>query len=129
MLIWYAGIPEEATYYHLRWNEGWRTYSIFLFVGHFLIPFFLLISRNVKRRVPLLAFGAGMLLVMHVAEVYWLVMPYASEGRLDVQWMDVAALLAVGGTYAAVVLFWFTQFPLVPVGDPRLQNSLHHEVV
>ena len=129
MLIWYAGIPEEATYYHLRWTEGWRTYSLFLAVGHFVIPFFLLISRNVKRRVPALAFGAGLLLVMHVAEVYWLVMPYASEGRLDVQWMDVAALLAVVGTYAAVVFFWMTRFPLVPVGDPRLQTGLHHEVV
>jgi len=43
--------------------------------------------------------------------------------------MDVAALLAVGDSYATVVFFWMTQFPLVPVGDPRLENGLHHEVV
>ena len=66
---------------------------------------------------------------MHVAEVYWLVMPYASEGSLDVQWMDVAALLAVVGTYASVVFFMFTRVPLIPVGDPRLEKALHHEVV
>jgi hypothetical protein len=129
-LIWYAGIPEEATYYHLRGSEGWWTFSIFLLVAHFILPFFFLISRNVKRNIPWLTFGAAWLLVMHVMECYWLVMPYASEnGAFDVQWMDFAALFAVLGTYLAAVLFLATRFPLIPIGDPRLQRGLHHEVV
>lgn len=133
MLIWYASIPEETTYYHLRWSEGWQTFSLFLAVGHFVVPFFLLMSRNVKRRLPVLAFGAALLLVMHVLECYWLVMPYfAQDGvlttHLRVHWMDVAALFACGGTFLGVVFFVMGRYPLVPVGDPRLSQALHHEV-
>jgi hypothetical protein len=129
MLIWYASIPEETTYYHLRENEGWWTFSLFMGVCHFFVPFFALISRNVKRRVSWLAVGAGWLLAMHVVEVYWLVMPYSNGGAgLDVHWMDLAALFAVGGTYLAVVFFRMSQHPLIPVGDPRLDDALHHEV-
>lgn len=130
MLIWYASIPEETTYYHLRWNEGWQTFSLALALTHFVVPFFFLMSRNIKRRIPLLAFGAAWLLVNHVLECFWLIMPYASEGGgLDVHWMDIASVLAVGGIYLAFVFFRMTQVPLVPVGDPRLERALHHEVV
>jgi hypothetical protein len=130
MLIWYASIPEETTYYHLRWSPGWQTFTLALALGHFIFPFLYLISRNIKRRVPLLAFGAGWLLVMHVLECFWLVMPYASEtGAFEPHWMDIASLLAVGGCYLAVVFFRMNQLPLVPVGDPRLARSLRHEVV
>ena len=134
MLIWYAGIPEEATYYHLRGAGGWWTFSLFLLVAHFILPFFFLISRNVKRNMTFVAFGAAWLLVMHVLECYWLVMPYASPlgdgtAAFEVQWMDFAALFAVLGTYLAAVFFMMTRVPLVPIGDPRLSRGLHHEVV
>lgn len=130
MLIWYASIPEETTYYHLRFSGGWRTFSWFLLICHFFVPFFGILSRNIKRRVPLLALGAGWLLVMHVLEVYWLIMPYTNGGvALQPSPMDVAALMAVGGCYLAFVFFRMSQFPLVPVGDPRLADSLHHEVI
>lgn len=130
MLIWYASIPEETTYFHMRWAGGWQTFTLALALGHFIFPFFFLISRNVKRRISLLAFGAAWLLVMHVLEGFWLVMPYASQsGGFELHWMDVASVLAVGGVYLAVVFFRMTQLPLVPVGDPRLARSLRHEVV
>jgi len=130
MLIWYASIPEETTYYHLRFSGGWRTFSWFLLICHFFVPFFGILSRNIKRRVSLLAIGAGWLLVMHVLEMYWLVMPYTNGGvALQPSPMDVAALLAVGGCYLAFIFFRMSQHPLIPVGDPRLADSLHHEVV
>ncbi len=129
MLIWYASIPEETTYYHLRFSGGWRTFSWFLLICHFFVPFFGILSRNIKRRVSLLAIGAGWLLVMHVLEVFWLVMPYTNGGTaLAPTASDLAALLAVGGSYFAFVFFRMAQHPLIPVGDPRLPESLHHEV-
>ncbi|MDQ3032912.1 MAG: hypothetical protein M3Y87_10880 [Myxococcota bacterium] len=128
MLIWYASIPEETTYYHLRWAEGWRTFSLVLLIGHFIVPFFLLMSRNVKRRVPILAFGAAWLLVTHVFEIFWLVMPYVSPGELTVHWLDIAALFAVGGVYFTFVFLLMGRYPLIPIGDPRLDRALHLEV-
>lgn len=136
MLIWYAGIPEEATYYHLRWwgGGGFLTLSVILVLAGFVVPFFLLISRNTKRRLPVLMFAAGWVVVMHVVQLYWLVMPYAEQTGLvstamRVHWMDIAALFAVGGIYMAVVLFQMTRYPLVPIGDPRLARALHFENV
>lgn len=127
MLQWYANIPEEIIYYHYRWHaEGWRGLSIFLVLGHFALPFLFLISRNVKRRLALLGFGCTWLLVMHVVDIFWFVMPNASRGALSVHWLDVAALLAVGGIYFAVVLFGMRRHPLIPLGDPRLPRALHH---
>lgn len=130
MLIWYASIPEETTYYHHRWEGGWQTFTLALALGHFIVPFLFLMSRNVKRRVPLLVFGAGWLLVMHVLECFWLVMPYASEGGgLEFHWMDIAAVMAVGGVFLGFVFWRMTKVPLVPIGDPRLHRSIRHEVV
>lgn len=134
MLIWYAGIPEEATYYHLRWwgGGGFSAISILLILAGFVIPFFLLISRNTKRRLPVMAFACVWLAVMHVIQVFWLVMPYAQQTglvhtSLRVHWLDIACLLAVGGTYFSVVLWQMTRFPLVPMGDPRLARALKFE--
>ncbi len=128
MLIWYASIPEETTYYHLRAQGGWYELSIIGLVCHFFIPFFLLISRNAKRRVEVLVFGAAWLLVLHVAEIFWLVMPYVTPGHLTLHWMDLAALFGVGGAYFTVVLLLMTRYPLIPVGDPRLSRGLDHVV-
>jgi hypothetical protein len=134
MLIWYAGLPEEATYYHLRWwgGGGFKAISVIIVFGHFVVPFFLLISRNTKRRLEFLAFSCVWVLVMHVVEMYWQVMPYSMQtGVVDtslrVHWLDIACLFAVGGIYMSVVLWQMTRFPLVPLGDPRLERALKFE--
>jgi hypothetical protein len=41
--------------------------------------------------------------------------------------MDVACLLAVGGIYAGFVLFRMTKYPLIPVGDPRLERAFRFQ--
>lgn len=141
-LIWYASIPEETLFFHLRWSNGpWKSISLAVVVLHFVVPFFLLISRNVKRffNQKLLQLGAALLLVIHVVEMYWLVLPNYSMAlqpgmaleevarrpdALAFHWLDLASLLGVGGVYLAVVFYRMSQASLVPVGDPRLQRSL-----
>ncbi|MCA9602165.1 MAG: hypothetical protein KC417_09085 [Myxococcales bacterium] len=128
MLIWYAGIPEEAVYYHLRWGDhGWTKVSVILLVGHFVFPFFFMLSRNVKRKYALVGFGAAWMLMMHIVDIYWYVLPHFAPGHLEGSLFDVSALLAVGGTYLAVVFYVMREYPLVPVGDPRLSRALHHQ--
>ena len=125
MLQWYANIPEEIIYYHYRWHaDGWKGLSVFLLFGHFVLPFFFLVSRNVKRRLALLGFGCTWMLIMHVVDIYWFVMPNVHRGALSVHWIDLAALLAVGGIYFTVVLYGMKRHALIPLGDPRLARSL-----
>ncbi len=128
MLIWYAALPEETTFYHHRWDVGsWSSVSLFIVIAHFVIPFFLLISRNSKRRLPLLRAGAAWLLVMHVVEIYWLVLPNYNHGESTVSWIDGACLVGVVGVYLALVFRNMARFPLIPIGDPRLARSLSFE--
>ncbi len=128
MLIWYAAIPEEVQFFHLRWDHGpWATVSLALIGLNFIVPFFLIISRNTKRRLGVLAFGSAWLFIMHIVDVYWLVMPNFGQDGFNVSWIDLVCLLGVGGAYLAVVLYRMSTTPLIPIGDPRLQRALQFE--
>ena len=103
MLIWYANIPEETVWYLAAADGPWGAVSLVLLFGHLLIPFFGLLSRDVKRRQRLLGFWAVWLLVMHWLDLYWLVMPQPgrrasrSSGRSTcVAWWAWAALFVAG---------------------------------
>jgi hypothetical protein len=127
MLIWYAALPEETTFFHNRWDFApWGNVSTALILFHFVVPFFWIISRNFKRNVGRLQIGAAILLVMHVVDIYWFVMPnfQLAKAGFSFHWLDVACLLAVAGFYGAFVFNRMNQHALVPVGDPRLQRSL-----
>jgi hypothetical protein len=127
-LTWYSNIPDEVTWFHKRWDDNggtWFWTSIVLVVMHFFVPFWFLMSRNIKRRLALLAAGAVCMLVMHVVEVYWIVMP--NFGQLAPSLLDVGCLLGLVGVYLATVLYGIEQYPLVPVGDPRLVRALEFE--
>lgn len=128
MLIYYAGIPEEATYFERRWGGGWEMIAYILIFGHFVAPFLFFMSRVVKRNLPLLKATAVWLIFMHVVDMYWYVMPYATDGHphLAVHFMDIGALLFVGGAFFTAVFLVMKRFALIPVGDPRLERGLHH---
>jgi len=72
----------------------------------------------------LLILGALVIIVMHVVEAYWAVLPYAPQHDFGPHWMDLACLLGVAGVYLAFVFRNLAQYPLLPVGDPRLARSL-----
>lgn len=124
MLIWYAGIPEEATWYHRRWEGGWPFVAYLLIFGHFVAPFLLLISRVQKQALGWLQVMCFWLILMHIADMYWFIMPQA--GAFSIQMADIGALLFVGGVFFAYVFWKLGNVPLVPVGDPRLPRSIHH---
>jgi hypothetical protein len=75
MLIWYANVPEETQFFMPRQIGPWAGISLALIVVHFVIPFFGLISRHVKRALPLFAFWLIWLLVAHAFDLFWLIMP------------------------------------------------------
>jgi len=127
-LQWYSNIPDEVAWYHKRWDENggaWMGLSLGLAALHFFIPFWFLMSRNIKRRLHLLAIGAGFMVVMHMLDLYWLIMPNA--GPLVPNLLDLGCLFCVLGLYLAAVLYGIKDYPLVPIGDPRLSRALEFE--
>jgi hypothetical protein len=123
-LIWYGNLPEETGWYHVRTTGSWKPLSATLALGHFVLPFLLLMGRTVKRRAPALLAGAGWVLLMHLLDIYWLVMPSLHPQGARPGLLDAAALLAVGGVFAAAVGWILVRRPLVPLRDPRLAESL-----
>ncbi len=127
-LTWYSNIPDEVAFFHARWHDNggtWKSLSLALVALHFFVPFWFLMSRNVKRRLPLLGLGAVCMLVMHVLEVYWIILPV--YGPLAFNFVDVACAVGLVGVYMAAVLRGMEDYALVPVGDPRLDRALNFE--
>ncbi len=127
MLIWYADIPEETIWFKSRFDGGWQTVSIIQLVGHFVIPFFGLVSRHVKRHKKALAFWAVYLLVMHYIDLYWLIMPSFDAKQAPWHIMDLLALLGVAGVMIANFGRVASGVNLRPTKDPRLAKSLAFE--
>jgi hypothetical protein len=131
MLIWYANIPEETIWFDYRLEGTWFYVSMFLGVGHFFIPFFALMSRHIKRNPKTLMVGAIWMLFMHWIDMYWLIQPAMThhQGIHDAPFslMDVTAFIGIGAILFGIVVKKMLAAPLVPVEDPRLQESLAFE--
>jgi hypothetical protein len=128
-LIWYGNIPEETSYFMNRSLGSWPAIGKALIVGHFVIPFFFLMPRAMKRSQALLVAGASWLLAMHFMDLYWCVMPVHLREGARFGAMDAATMLAVGGFFIAVFGWVSSRRSLVPVRDPRLRESLSFENV
>jgi hypothetical protein len=127
-LTWYSNIPDEVAWFHKRWHDNggtWKTFSLALVIMHFFVPFWFLMSRNIKRRLPLLAAGAICMALMHIVEVYWIVMP--NLGPFQPSIVDLGCLFGIFGVYIAAVLRGMEDYSLVAVGDPRLARALDFE--
>ncbi len=75
LIIWSANIPEEIPHYLNRWDNSWKYLSIFIIVGHFIVPYALLLSRDLKKNSGKLRVIATWILVARLADYYWHVMP------------------------------------------------------
>jgi hypothetical protein len=126
-LIWYSNLPEETTFFAQRLAGSWRTASLALALGHFVIPFFFLLPRTVKRRSTTLAVGAGWMLVMHLLDLHWLVMPNLHREGMAPGLLDATALIGSLGVFFAAFGWSLRRQALVPLRDPRLQESLLFE--
>ena len=123
-LIWYANLPEETVWFLNRTRGSWGRLTLFLAIGHFAVPFLFLMSRNIKRRIPLLVAGAAWMLFMHLVDIYWLVMPNLHGDGVAPCLMDLTAFVGVGGLFLATFGWLLRRRALVPVKDPRLVESL-----
>lgn len=129
LLIWYADLPEETTFYRHRAHGGWLPWSLSLPFIRFFIPFFTLLCRPVKRKYGVIGFMAAWSLIAIYLDMYWLVMPNFHESGPSFHWLDAATL---GATVSVCgLVFWsrFKKNKLVPVGDLRFEQSLHFENV
>ena len=126
-LIWYGNLPEETVFFRHRLIGTWRSVSLLLAFGHFIVPFFFLMPRTVKRNARLLTIGAAWMIAMHLVDIVWLVMPIVHPFGFKLRLSDLFAFLAVAALFKGLLCRLLSGAPLVPVGDPRLPESLSFE--
>lgn len=101
LIVWNSNLPTEAVWYVARATNGWGAVAAIVTIGHFLLPFFALMSPALRRTRCGLAAVASLLIVMEALRAWWLVLP---AGQQFIGWLDVAAMLAIAGLAAGVVL-------------------------
>jgi hypothetical protein len=128
LLIIYSGnLPHEIIWYLHRIAGNWKIIVWFLFLFHFLVPFFLLLSRDVKEKAVALAVIAGVLLFAHLVNNYWLVAPSFYKHGIALHWMNFAAPIGIGGIWLAAFCARLKSRPLLVRNDPRIPQDHRHE--
>ena len=127
LLIWIADLPNENGWYLARSAGSWSVVATAVGVAHFALPFLALLSWRLKRTPGLVATVAAWLLGAHYLDVYWLVLPALDHAGPRLHWLDLAALVALGGTSLLYGALRARRQPPVPIHDPRLERSLHFE--
>jgi hypothetical protein len=128
LIIWSANIPEEIPHYLDRWENSWKYLSIFIIVGHFIVPYALLLSRDLKKNSGKLRVIATWILLARVADYYWHVAPELHKDGLSISLLDVALPLALGGVFISLFVSHLGGRSLLPINDPALDKALHHHV-
>jgi hypothetical protein len=124
LLIWAGNLTEEIPFYLYRGQGGWEWVAAALALFQFALPFVLLLSRDVKTNPRRLVGVALLVLAMRVVDLYWMVMPAFGGGQPEIPyrwlWLDLGALLLLGGLWLLFFLWQLGREPLLPVGDPFL---------
>jgi hypothetical protein len=126
MLIWYSGIPEETVFYRHRMEHGWAAFSAALLLGHFVIPFLLLLPRFVKRALPFMAVMGIALLVMHWFDYLWISAPVLHE-HATFHWLDFTSWLGLTSLFIGTFVYRLSRHGLLPQNDPYLAKSMRFE--
>ena len=142
MLIWYANIPIETSWFFPRQLGSWYWVSLILIYGHFVLPFLLLVSRWPKRFRGSIALIAAWMIFIFCVDVYWLVIPSVPEVALagaetydqlveavtpaSLGWqLNVVDFLLPASMLSLLLsgtMFNLRRCSLVPTSDPRLSS-------
>ncbi|MGH6849359.1 MAG: hypothetical protein ACREDD_02730 [Methylocella sp.] len=117
LIIWQSDLPKEAAWYAARWTGGWAVAAGFVGGGHFLLPFFALLSPKVQSSRRGIAWITALLILSEIVRSWWLVVPASGKGFGIV---DVLAMLGVIGIAAALAL----GAPLMPPMPQQVRRDV-----
>jgi hypothetical protein len=128
LLVWVGNLEEEIPWYLRRLRGGWEWLALTLVLFHFVLPFLLLLSSDVKTNSRTLAKVAIALLVVRFLDVFWWIEPaYPHEGQYFFWLLDLSATAALGGVCGWWFLGQLRQKPVLPLDDPYLPEALSNE--
>jgi hypothetical protein len=145
-LQWYADIPEETHWFSYRGQGQWLTLAIIIVFARFVLPWYVLFRRPLKRNPGQLAIVAVWIICTEFVELFWVVHPaHAHHAAMQAEFernhelaeelattihfgaLDVLTLVGFVGVFLAVFGWSLRSRALVPVKDPRLAESVKFE--
>jgi hypothetical protein len=124
LIIWSGNLPEEIPWYLRRYSGVWKLIGLFLVVFHFAVPFLVLLSRNLKRRAKTVGMVALWILAVRVVDLFWLVRPEFPATGFPLHWLDLTLPVGLGGVWLGMFARQLKTRPLLPVGEPEVQQWL-----
>jgi hypothetical protein len=126
LIVWSGNLTDEIPWYipsfHTSW--GWVGWSLLAF--QFLVPFLLLLSRELKRNPAALCGVVAIIFVMRFVDLFWIVMPGFHFSGFRLNWLNFSVPLALGGLWIAAFLWQLGKRPLLPLQAPLLEKALQH---
>jgi hypothetical protein len=132
LIIWSGNLPEEINWYLDRIRGGWGIIITLDFIFHWLIPFTMLLSRDLKRNKKRLIRVCQWMIFARVVDLFWLIEPNFKDAarNLHFSW----GILEYVAVPAAMIAFWVAFYcnrlktrPLVQTNDPHLAEILEPE--
>jgi hypothetical protein len=127
LITWAGNLPEEIAFFLPRMRGGWGFVFLFIALFHFLIPYLLLLSRDLKRDARRLVWIAVWILFMRLVELFWQVEPAFHDKNPGFYWLYIAAPIGIGGVWFWFFLYQLKKRPLLPINDPFLPEAIAHE--
>jgi hypothetical protein len=124
LIQWAGNLPEETSYYFHRQYGGWEYVGTLLIFGQFILPFFLLLIRNNKRRINTLVKFAFWALAMQLVDVFFKIKPAFSPSQFSVSPFDITAVIGVGGLVIWMLLRNLSKEPMLASGDERTEVAV-----
>jgi hypothetical protein len=128
MLIWYANIPEEATYYAGRIAGPWGTLFVVNLCLNWAVPFLMLLPREAKRSEVVLGRVCALLLVGRALDLYLDISQPALQGGPGVGPLEIAPVAAALAVFLLAFRRAYGRAAPVPRRDPMIEESLHHHL-
>ncbi|MGA2752794.1 MAG: hypothetical protein ABSE53_03435 [Terracidiphilus sp.] len=132
LIIWSGNLPDEINWYLDRIRGGWGVIITLDFIFHWVIPFTMLLSRDLKRNKKRLTRVCQWMVFARAFDMFWLIEPNFKDAarNLHFSW-GILEYIAVP---VALFSFWVAYFctrlkarPLVQVNDPHLAEILEPE--
>jgi len=132
LIIWSGNLPEEIPWYLDRVMGGWGVIVTLDFLFHWLIPFTLLLSRDLKRNKKRLVRVCQWMIFAKAFDLFWLIEPNFKDAarNLHFSW----GILEYAAVPAAMTAFWAAYYctrlktrPLVQTNDPHVAEILEPE--
>ncbi|MDX1333370.1 MAG: quinol:cytochrome C oxidoreductase [Robiginitalea sp.] len=122
MLIWYANIPEEVTYFVTR-IENYSLPFWGMVVMNFVFPLLVLMNSDYKRLNWFVIMTGIVVLLGHYLDVFNMVMPATVGDQWYIGLPEIGAVLFFGGAFIFWIFRALTKAPLQPTRNPYIEES------